>query len=136
VLGALPAIIDHPAVEAIKLISASGDPLIGRYLTFDALEISFRETSLRVDPTNTITFATVIRSRWSSSMGCAPRSAGPAGRLSTGDRATSSWMTANHSPPHTPRERMRSTIIGSGMGGVQIIFGGQKFGPSGRPSRA
>ena len=39
VLGVLPGIIGSiQAVEAIKLILGVGEPLIGRYLTFDALE--------------------------------------------------------------------------------------------------
>ena len=44
VLGALPGIIGTiQAVEAIKLILGIGDSLVGRYLTFDALDMSFRE---------------------------------------------------------------------------------------------
>lgn len=58
VLGALPGIIGTiQAIEAMKLILGVGDPLVGRYLTFDALEMTFREYKLRVDPANTITFA-------------------------------------------------------------------------------
>src|SRR5215204_5875571 len=57
VLGALPGIIGTiQAVEAIKLILDIGDPLIGRYLTFDALEMAFREFKIRKDPTNEITW--------------------------------------------------------------------------------
>src|SRR4051812_25326070 len=58
VLGALPGIIGTiQAVEAIKLILGEGSPLIGRYLTFDALDMEFREFKLRVDPSNRITYA-------------------------------------------------------------------------------
>jgi len=58
VLGALPGIIGTiQAVETIKLILDVGDSLVGRYLTFDALEMSFREYKIRVDPTNEITWA-------------------------------------------------------------------------------
>jgi len=57
VLGALPGIIGTiQAVETIKLILGAGDPLIGRYLTFDALEMSFREYKIRRDPVNEITY--------------------------------------------------------------------------------
>jgi len=54
----LPGIVGSiQALEAIKLILDLGDSLIGRYLTFDALEMSFREYKIRVDPTNPITWA-------------------------------------------------------------------------------
>ena len=51
VLGVLPGIIGTlQANEVIKLLLGIGDPLIGRYLLFDALETSFREVRLRRDP--------------------------------------------------------------------------------------
>ena len=57
VLGALPGIIGTiQAVEAIKLILGIGDSLVGRYLTFDALDMSFREYKIRRDPSNEITY--------------------------------------------------------------------------------
>ncbi len=57
VLGVLPGIVGSiQALEAIKLILGIGDNLIGRYLTFDALEMSFREFRIRKDPTNEITW--------------------------------------------------------------------------------
>lgn len=57
VLGALPGIIGTiQAVETLKLILGAGDPLIGRYLTFDALEMEFREYKIRKDPNNQITY--------------------------------------------------------------------------------
>jgi len=58
VLGALPGVIGTlQAVETMKLILGIGHPLIGRYLTFDALDMEFREYKIRVDPTNEITWA-------------------------------------------------------------------------------
>lgn len=58
VLGALPGIIGTiQAIETIKLILGAGDSLVGRYLTFDALDMTFREFRLRVDPDNEITHA-------------------------------------------------------------------------------
>ena len=57
VLGALPGIIGTiQAVEAMKIILGVGSPLIGRYLTFDALDMEFREYKLRKDPRNEITW--------------------------------------------------------------------------------
>lgn len=58
VLGALPGVIGTlQAVETMKLLLGIGTPLIGRYLTFDALDMEFREYRIRVDPTNEITWA-------------------------------------------------------------------------------
>jgi adenylyltransferase/sulfurtransferase len=51
VLGVLPGTVGTlQAIEAVKLILGIGDPLIGRLLRFDALEMSFREYKLRKDP--------------------------------------------------------------------------------------
>ena len=38
------------ATEAIKLILGIGEPLIGRFLIYDALRMRFRELKLRKDP--------------------------------------------------------------------------------------
>src|SRR6476661_2436275 len=57
VLGVLPGIVGSiQAIEAIKVLLDLGDPLIGRILSFDALEMSFRTYKLRVDPTNPVTW--------------------------------------------------------------------------------
>ena len=51
VLGVLPGIIGCiQANEIIKLIIGQGDPLIGRLLLFNALDMKFRELKLRRDP--------------------------------------------------------------------------------------
>ncbi len=51
VLGVLPGIIGLlQANEALKLILGVGEPLVGRLLTFDALETRFSELKLRRDP--------------------------------------------------------------------------------------
>jgi sulfur-carrier protein adenylyltransferase/sulfurtransferase len=51
VLGVLPGIIGTlQALETIKLIVRQGDPLIGRLLLFDALQMKFRELKLKKDP--------------------------------------------------------------------------------------
>jgi molybdopterin/thiamine biosynthesis adenylyltransferase len=58
VLGVLPGIIGSiQALEAIKLILDLGDSLRGRLLAFDALEMSFREYRLNIDPDNEVTYA-------------------------------------------------------------------------------
>ena len=57
VLGVLPGIVGSiQALEAIKLLLGLGDSLVGRYLTFDANEMSFREYKIRQDPSNQITY--------------------------------------------------------------------------------
>lgn len=51
VLGVLPGIIGvMQAIEAVKLIMGIGQPLIGRLVHFDALNLKFREFKLRKDP--------------------------------------------------------------------------------------
>src|SRR5690349_19237079 len=51
VLGVLPGMIGCiQANETIKLILGTGEPLIGRFLIFDALRMKFRELKLRKDP--------------------------------------------------------------------------------------
>lgn len=51
VLGVLPGVIGAvQANEAIKIILGAGQPLIGRLLMYDALEMQFRELKLRKDP--------------------------------------------------------------------------------------
>jgi MoaD family protein len=50
VLGVLPGVIGLiQATEAIKLILGTGQPLIGRLLLYDALQMRFRELKLRRD---------------------------------------------------------------------------------------
>ncbi|HLU42951.1 MAG TPA: molybdopterin-synthase adenylyltransferase MoeB [Microthrixaceae bacterium] len=57
VLGVLPGIVGCvQAIETIKLILGLGDTLVGRYLTFDALDMEFREFKLHRDPSNEITW--------------------------------------------------------------------------------
>ncbi len=51
VLGVLPGIVGSiQAVETIKLLLHLGEPLIGRLLTYDALDQSFRTFKVRRDP--------------------------------------------------------------------------------------
>ncbi len=51
VLGILPGLIGViQATETVKLILGTGNPLIGRLLLYDALEMSFRELKVRPNP--------------------------------------------------------------------------------------
>ncbi len=51
VLGVLPGIIGMiQATEAVKIILGIGEPLIGRFVIYDALKMRFRELKLRKDP--------------------------------------------------------------------------------------
>jgi len=51
VLGVLPGIIGTiQATETIKLLLGIGEPLIGRFLIYDALRMKFREVRLPKDP--------------------------------------------------------------------------------------
>ena len=51
VLGILPGVIGTiQATEAVKVILGAGEPLIGRFLLFDALKMRFRELKVRKDP--------------------------------------------------------------------------------------
>jgi len=51
VLGVLPGIVGSiQALETLKLILGTGEPLIGRLLLFDALKLQFRELRLTKDP--------------------------------------------------------------------------------------
>jgi molybdopterin/thiamine biosynthesis adenylyltransferase len=57
VLGVLPGIIGSiQALETIKIILELGDPLIGRILSVDTTEMSFRVFKLRADPSNQVTY--------------------------------------------------------------------------------
>ena len=50
VLGVLPGVIGTiQATEAVKLIIGAGEPLVGRFLVYDALRMRFRELKLRRD---------------------------------------------------------------------------------------
>jgi len=51
VLGVLPGIIGViQATEAVKLLTGLGEPLIGRFLLYDALKMRFRELKVPKDP--------------------------------------------------------------------------------------
>ncbi|MDA3017153.1 MAG: molybdopterin-synthase adenylyltransferase MoeB, partial [Actinomycetota bacterium] len=56
VLGVLPGIVGSiQALEALKLILGLGDSLIGKILTIDTTEMSFRTFKLQRDPNNAVT---------------------------------------------------------------------------------
>ena len=51
VLGILPGVVGTiQATEAVKLIMGVGEPLVGRFLIYDALRMRFRDLKLRRDP--------------------------------------------------------------------------------------
>jgi adenylyltransferase/sulfurtransferase len=51
VLGILPGVVGViQATEAIKLIMGKGNPLVGRLMLYDALQMKFRELKIRKDP--------------------------------------------------------------------------------------
>ena len=51
VLGILPGVVGTiQATEVVKLIIGAGEPLINRFLVYDALRMRFRELKLRRDP--------------------------------------------------------------------------------------
>ncbi|NDJ34734.1 MAG: molybdopterin-synthase adenylyltransferase MoeB [Chloroflexi bacterium] len=51
VLGVLPGVIGTlQAIEVVKLVLGIGEPLVGRMLLFDALDMEFREIKLRRNP--------------------------------------------------------------------------------------
>ncbi len=51
VLGILPGVVGTiQATEAVKLLIGVGEPLVGRFLVYDALRMRFRELKLRRDP--------------------------------------------------------------------------------------
>jgi adenylyltransferase/sulfurtransferase len=50
VFGVLPGIVGSiQATEAVKIITGKGDPLVGRLLIFDALEMDFQTVNVRWD---------------------------------------------------------------------------------------
>jgi sulfur-carrier protein adenylyltransferase/sulfurtransferase len=60
VLGVLCASIGSiMATEAIKLITGIGDPLVGRLMIYDALEMEYRQVKIRKDP-NTVEITGLI----------------------------------------------------------------------------
>jgi sulfur-carrier protein adenylyltransferase/sulfurtransferase len=51
VIGAVPGIVGSlQALEAVKLVTGAGQPLVGRMLLFDGLPSRFRELEVRRDP--------------------------------------------------------------------------------------
>ena len=58
VLGVLPGIVGSiQALEVIKLLLGLGEGLVGRILTIDTTDMSFRTFNLRPDPDNLVTYA-------------------------------------------------------------------------------
>ena len=92
VLGVLPGIIGViQATEAIKLMLGIGEPLVGRFLIYDALNMKFRELRLRKDPECPVcgTHPTVTKLiDYEQFCGMRPE---PAAAPATGANAVSDW---------------------------------------------
>ena len=57
VLGVLPGIVGSiQALETIKVLLGLGEPLIGRILSIDTTDMSFRTFNLKPDPANEVTY--------------------------------------------------------------------------------
>jgi molybdopterin/thiamine biosynthesis adenylyltransferase/rhodanese-related sulfurtransferase len=57
VLGVLPGIVGSiQALETIKVLLGLGEPLIGRILSIDTTDMTFRTFKLRPDPSNEVTY--------------------------------------------------------------------------------
>ncbi len=93
VLGVLPGMIGMiQATEAIKLILGVGEPLIGRFLIYDALKMRFRELKLRKDPDCPVcgTHPTVTALiDYEQFCGVRPEPAAP--RVSSGGTVSNEW---------------------------------------------
>ena len=58
VLGVLPGIVGSiQALETIKIILGLGEGLVGRILSIDTTDMSFRTFNLRPAPNNAVTYA-------------------------------------------------------------------------------
>jgi len=58
VLGVLPGIVGSiQALEVIKLLLGLGESLVGRILSIDTTDMTFRTFNLRADPANEVTYA-------------------------------------------------------------------------------
>ncbi len=58
VLGVLPGIVGSiQALEVLKLLLGLGEGLVGRILSIDTTDMSFRTFKLRADPANEVTYA-------------------------------------------------------------------------------
>ena len=84
VLGVLPGVVGLiQATEAVKLILGRGRSLAGRLLTYDALEMAFREYDVARDPGCAVcgerpTIREVKDLEWSCHVGTRPRAAATA----------------------------------------------------------
>jgi molybdopterin/thiamine biosynthesis adenylyltransferase/rhodanese-related sulfurtransferase len=97
VLGVLPGIIGTiQATEAIKLVLGIGEPLVGRFLIYDALKMRFRELRLRKDPDCPVCGTDpVIRELKPYDNDCMPGQP-PAGEVSMRSDATNISMSSQH----------------------------------------
>ena len=129
-LGVLCASIGSIQVtEAIKLLTGIGEPLVGRLMIYDALEMTYRTIKVRKDPncavcgenptvTELIDYEDVLRrglggGRSEAAVGStitATRAEGHAGRR----QATSSWSTSASRPSTRSSRIPGATLIPKG----------------------
>lgn len=97
VLGVLPGIIGTiQATEALKLVLGVGEPLVGRFLMFDALKMRFREIRLAKDPDCPICGVNpTIRELFDYDEYCTPATSSP-GEVSAGE--LKALMNAGRAP--------------------------------------
>ena len=90
VLGVVPGIIGTiQATEALKLILGIGQPLIGRFVVYDALKMRFRELKLPKDPDCPVCGTRpTITSLQETAAACEPVSAVPIPQMSVGELKT------------------------------------------------
>lgn len=117
VLGVVPGVVGTlQATEALKLVAGMGEPLVGRLLVFDALDMSFR--TLKVRPSATCPVcgpAPTITTLEDSEASCGPRAP------SAVPEVTPAWLAARLQQPaplqvvdvREPGEREINLIPGS-----------------------
>jgi adenylyltransferase/sulfurtransferase len=110
VLGVLPAVVGAlQANETIKWILGAGEPLLGRLLLFDALEMRFRELRLRKDPDCALCGPrATVRELTDEAAACAPAPAAVEDGHEIGGRSLKARLDGGDSPllldVRTPQE--------------------------------
>jgi adenylyltransferase/sulfurtransferase len=104
VLGVLPGVIGTiQATEAIKLIVGAGEPLVGRFLIYDALRMRFREIRLPRDPDCPVCGdAPTITTLVAYEQPCAPRAESGSTPDAPGDPMTVRELKARLEAGHAP----------------------------------
>jgi sulfur-carrier protein adenylyltransferase/sulfurtransferase len=86
VLGVLPGVLGAiQATEALKLITGIGEPLIGRLLTYDALQMRFRDFKVRARSDCPVCGTNPSITELTSALASAPAATAPIERLAPGE---------------------------------------------------